>query len=60
MATLNRFAQRPGGPNRAAAIAPQPHTLHTTSMLAQASRVPRLSNLGISGARAGKTSGNKK
>ncbi len=42
--TLNRFLQRPIGTVKQAQIIPV-QSAHTASMLAQASRVPRLANI---------------
>jgi hypothetical protein len=47
--TPNRFSPRITGPARAAKVIPV-HSQHTASMIAQASRVPRLAGLSISSA----------
>lgn len=47
MQTPSRFSQRIKGPARAAQVVPV-HSAHTASMIAQASRVPRLAKLVVS------------
>jgi hypothetical protein len=44
---FQRFIQRPTGATRAAQVVPV-HSAHTASMIAQASRVPRLAKLSVS------------
>jgi hypothetical protein len=58
--TPNRFSARITGPARAAQVIPV-HSQHTASMIAQASRVPRLAGLSIySGVRGAATKGSKR